>query len=227
MIIACGFVIIALTKPEQLKIKSSEDGKGKNAMRRIWICFIVLCMLCCSCALGEGIDFSALSDEQLAELQSGIREELNSRHGEHHQMITLALNVLRNGWQQEYQKKGMPGTTYYLDIRGVRVIKLKDNLDEKASEVFDNSAYIVEFLLYDDYWSASLGLSYSGHNTGYLDLTAQNDSVLVSKFGFMTLSSQTIKRYMSRTYAGDFSEFVESVTDYHDQYNQIIEITVK
>jgi len=29
LIIACGFVIIALTKPEQLKIKSSEDGKGK------------------------------------------------------------------------------------------------------------------------------------------------------------------------------------------------------
>ena len=113
--------------------------------------------------------------------------------------------------------------TFILDIRGVRVIKIKDDLDEETASRLQNARYIVDFLFYDDYLSASCSIS--GHNVGCHDLSMQKNDVIIDRDGNMSLTSHVIEVYRARTYQTDYSPIIESVTDYRDQYNQIIEFS--
>ncbi len=190
-------------------------------MKRFVSLMAVLCMLCGAGALGEGIDLSGMTDTELEELQVRIREELNSRPDEHGQMIAEALEVLKAGWKKEYDEHAVPGTACILDIRGVRVVELKKELEEQESKVFGDTRYIVEFLFYDDFRSAFSG--FSGHNAGYTDMSLLNDSVLVDGQNNMTLATGLIRRYALKAAETDYSSFIEKVTDYRDRYNRMIE----
>ena len=189
-------------------------------MKRFFCFLMILSLFIGTTALGEDIDLSELTPAQLAELQIRIQEEMDSRPEDHALLIAQALEVLKAGWKKTYDQQAKSGITFYLDIRGVRVIKLKDNLNEKAEKVFGSTKYIVDFLFYDDTYSCYS--SFSGHNVGYLDLTAQKSCVLIDKQNNMTLSQNTIQSYFKMTYESDYSTFIEEVTDYRDQYNQII-----
>ena len=118
-------------------------------MKRALLVLTAVCLmfLCCSC--GENADSSVTTPVQ----QVRDREELNSRTGEFEQMIGKALNVLKEGWKEEYKRFAAPGSVYTLDIRGLRIIKIKDRLEEKEEKIFGDIRYLVEFLFYDDYYS--------------------------------------------------------------------------
>ncbi len=190
-------------------------------MKRIVGMMIVVGMLFATNAFCEGIDLSGMSAAELAELQSRIQEEINSRPEDHEVLIAQALEVLKAGWKEEYDKNATSGVTFRLDIRGVRVIRIKDELNETAQKIFGDTKYVIEFLFYDDIYSDVNG--FSGHKVGYYDYSGQMDSVLVDRQNNMTLSSHPIRNYSGRTYEMDYSSFIEEVTDYRDQYNQIIE----
>lgn len=198
-------------------------------MKKLFLVLTLLCMLFAFCACsnsgssGGEIDLTKMSDEQLANLQSQVQQEISSRPDDHAVMINQALDVLKARWKEEYDQCGKPGVTFRLDVRGVRVIRMKDNMDEKAAGTFGNIKYLIEFLFYDDYYSDRLG--YSGHNVGYYDYSGAQNSVIVDRDGNMSISSNLIRIYVGKTYEQDYSGFIESVTDYRDQYNQVIEFS--
>ena len=102
------------------------------------------------------------------------------------------------------------------------MIRVKDNLDEKTAGYLKNAKFIIDFLFYDDYRSEMSNSS--GHNVGFHDLTAVNNDVVIDHDGNIFLERNLIEVYMGRTYEyGDLSHIIESVTDYREQYNQIIE----
>ena len=192
-------------------------------MKRFISILILISLLCCSFALGEGIDLSQMTPEQLTELQARVQEEIDSRPEDHTLMIAGALEMLKAGWKEEYDKYGEPGMTFKLDIRGVRVIRLKDDLDEKTAGRLQNAKYIVDFLFYDDLYSDVMG--FSGHKVGYYDYSGQKNNVVMDRDGHVFLAAHLLETYRSFTYETDYSSIVEEVTDYRDQYNQIIEFT--
>ena len=194
-------------------------------MKRLIVLLLGLILLLPACSLGEELDLSEMTPEQLADLQSRIQAELNSRPGDYDVIITQALAVLKDGWKEEFAKYSQPGITYYVDIRGVRVVRIKDNLEGKASEPFGNLKYLVEFLLYDDYFSSGSSLK-SGHNVGYLDLSGVNCVVTVDLDDNMALTmTNPLRIYSSRTFNYDYSAIIEEVIDLHDRYNQLIEFS--
>ncbi len=190
-------------------------------MKKLFCMMVVLSLLSGTAALSEGIDLSGMTTEELTELQVRIREEINSRPHDYDKLIEEALEVLKAGWKTCYEEYAVPGQTYALDIRSVRVIRLKEGLGDAERKVFGDTRYVVEFLFYDDYFSNPAGCS--GHQVGYMDYSCQNDCVLVDSQGGMMLTSHIFSTYRGRTYNIDLSPFVEEVTDYCDQYNQVIE----
>lgn len=192
-------------------------------MKRLIVLFILICVLFSTYALSEEIDLSQMTPEELAELQSRIQAEIDSRPEDYTLLVTQALGVLKSYWEEEYGRCSSPGVTYLLDIRGVRIIKLKKDLAERESNLFGDVEYIIEFLYYNDYYSSSI-FGNSGHNVGYLDIfTPTSEAVMVHYDGSMKLQVHPIQMYMSRYKELDYSLFIEEVVDLRDQYNQIIQ----
>ena len=192
-------------------------------MKRILILFLGLMLLLTGCAFGEEPDLSGMSLEELLELQSRIRAEMGSRQEDYDALITRALSMLKAAWQEELARYDNPGKAYYVDIRGVRVIRIKEDLPERETEVFGGIKYLIEFLYYDDYMSCPAGFT-SGHNVGYLDYSgAFANTFAVDDEGNMVPKPSLIRSYASRTYEADYSLFIEEVIDFRDQYNQVIE----
>lgn len=192
-------------------------------MKRILVILLAMALLVPVWSCGEELNLSEMTTEELTALQSRIRSELNSRQVKYADLMDRAMEVLKEGWKSEYAKGSNPDTTYMLDIRGARVIKIRDSLDEKAATLFGQAAYLVEFLFYDDYHSSSLSVS-SGHNAGYMDHSGINCFVGADRSGNMMLvKDNPFLLYSRRYYNNDFSSIIEEVYDFHGQYNQVIE----
>ncbi len=140
-------------------------------------------------------------------------------------LIRAALSSLRSAWQKEYSNsKWYPAGEYVVDIRGTRLIRIKDELAEREAKYFGDISCLIEFLMYDD----SYGMDGPGHNAGYHDISMQNYTVVVYRSGLMSsVKMSPIQTYRSRTYISNFSTFIEEVVDYRDQYNQVFTFTVK
>ncbi len=193
-------------------------------MKKLLGIMIVLCLLIGTCALSEGADFSTEKAAGSSSLQSFIIRDKDKQSHEYDQMVEQALEVLIAGWKAEYDQCAAPGVSYYLDIRGVRVIEMKEGLvpgPDNYYSIFQNARYIVEFLFLDDYLSDYEKIS--GHNVGYLDYSGMNNCVLVDQQNNMTLARRVLDIYRGRTYNGDYSSIVEKVTDCGDRFNQVIE----
>jgi len=156
----------------------------------------------------------------LDELMSGVLSELKDETA-YAELVDQAINVLAQKWNDIYWEEENPDEEYLLDIRGVRIVCIKDDLAEKQAEFFDGVQYIVEFLLYTDYMS--VGEIASGHNAGYYDNIGMYDNVVVYRDGRMECLSHVLSDYRSRTYELDYSTFIEQVIDLHEQYNQVIQ----
>lgn len=139
-------------------------------------------------------------------------------------LIRAALSSLHSAWQTEFSNpKRYPAGEYVVDIRGTRLIRIKDELAEREAKYFGGISCVIEFLLYDDL----LSMDGPGHNAGYRDVSLQNCSVVVYRSGLMSVKTSPISQYRTRTYVSDFSTFIEEVVDYRDQYNQVFTFTVR
>ena len=193
-------------------------------MKKLFFLVLILCLSVAASGLCEDLDLSGMTTEQLAELQSRIQDELDNRPADYDVIISEALDVLRDGWEKEYAKTAVPGTTYSIDIRGVRLIQIKDQLDGKEAEIFGGIRYLIEFLMYDDYFSSGTGMAQC--NAGYMMLSGMNSTVVVDRNNQMALQGNNLIRlYTARTYNYDYSLFIEKVVDFHEQYNQVIAFT--
>ncbi len=121
------------------------------------------------------------------------------------EIVSDAIKVLKNDWLSYYKtNKDNDG---YFEIKNTRLIKIKNN----DTEMFENVDYIVEFVLFTDYFGSA---PYYYSNT-------TNDTVVVYDDGTMKVSPNLIKVYSGRTYNYKFPEYIDSVTDLGSEYNCI------
>ena len=137
---------------------------------------------------------------------SKAEPEESKKKLEHHEMVTDAIKLLKEHWQEFYEESEVE-TDRYFEIKNTRVITLKDNDIEFAN--IQDIAYIVEFVIYSDYWGSAPYYSNAG----------LYDEVVVYKDGEMEMGPNIIRQYRNKTYNTDFSDFIASVDDYGDAYN--------
>ena len=121
-------------------------------------------------------------------------------------MVIKATNVLKNHWEDLYDDS-IVKTDGYFEIKNTRVINIKEN----NTEEFENIDYIVEFVLYTDYFGSA----------PYYQNVGIDDTVVVHKDGTMEVQRNLINLYRSKYYSNDFSNFIKSIDDYGDKYNCI------
>ncbi|MBR2013005.1 MAG: hypothetical protein IJ995_02180 [Clostridia bacterium] len=120
-------------------------------------------------------------------------------------MINDAVEELKSEWEDIYDDSRVE-TDGYFEIKNTRVIEIKRN----DIEEFEDVDYIIEFLLYTDYFGSSPYYSYSG----------TSDSVIVYDNGDMEVSSTNLLRwYSTKHYTFDYSDIIKTVNDYGDNFN--------
>ncbi len=98
----------------------------------------------------------------------------------------------------------------YIEIKNVRIIWLKDNDNELLKDV----ECIVEFLAFTNYEESE---------PYYTDVSTF-DTIVFRKDG-----SYVVEDYMSKvhsqTYSWEHTEYIDRITDYDDEFNQVIELS--
>ena len=121
----------------------------------------------------------------------------------HHEIVTKATEQLKKYWKQEY--KDIDFADGYFEIKNIRVITIKEN----DIELFQDVAYIIEYELYTDYMGSA----------PYYENCDVYNNVVVYKNGTMDVASNLIWVYRNKTFQTDYSRFIETIDDYHGQYN--------
>lgn len=123
----------------------------------------------------------------------------------HDELIDKAIKELQSLWQELYDNSDIE-TERYFEIKNTRVMELKKN----DVEDFKNIDYIIEFVLFTDYYGAS----------PYYSNVGISDSVIVYNDGTMEVPSNNLFRaYTGKTYVYNYEGIIETVTDYGDEYN--------
>lgn len=121
-------------------------------------------------------------------------------------IVSKAVSVLENHWEDLYEDSKVE-TDGHFEIKNTRVVNIKEN----NTEEFKNIDYIVEFILYTDYFGSA----------PYYQNVGIDDTVVVHKDGTMEVQRNLINLYRSKYYSNDFSDFIKSIDDYGDKYNCI------
>ena len=112
---------------------------------------------------------------------------------------------MKKYWKNEY--KDLDDTDGYFEIKNTRVITIKEN----EIKMFQDVAYVIEYELFTDYMRSA----------PYYENCGIYNNVVVYKNGTMDITSGFIRNYRAITYQTDYSNFIEEIIDYHDQYNCI------
>ena len=122
----------------------------------------------------------------------------------HHEIVTEATSQLKDYWSQFYKEQDIE-TDGYFEIKNTRVITIKEN----EIDLFSDVTHIIEYELYTDYMGTA----------PYYENCGVNNNVVVYKNGTMDVVSNLIRIYRNKTYQTDYSNFIETIDDYHGQYN--------
>ena len=92
-------------------------------------------------------------------------------------IASKAVSVLKNHWEAVYDQPNLE-TDGYFEIKNTRVINIKEN----TTEEFKNIDYIVEFVLYTDYYGSA----------PYYQIVGTDDTVVVYKDGTMEVQRKNL-----------------------------------
>ncbi len=142
----------------------------------------------------------------------------------HAEAVEQAIEVLKAHWEQSYAETS-DFTNGYLEIKNTRIIKIKDepttpdgdSTNTTLISQFGNVEYVVEFMLYSDYF----GSSAFGDKPYYTNISL-DDAVVIYKDGSAEVRRQTpFEIYRSRTYSLDYSGIIEDIADLGSAYNAV------
>ncbi len=121
--------------------------------------------------------------------------------------VTAAIDTLKEFWTEEYSRDYYKeiGSDGHFEIKNTRIIEIKEN----NTAMFKDVDYIVEFVLFTDYYGGSL----------YYESTPMYNSVIVYKNGTSKVDSDYVSRYRNTNLSNDYSAFIESIDDFGDKYN--------
>ncbi len=121
------------------------------------------------------------------------------------ELVNNAIKELKSEWKNIYDKT-MLETDRYFEIKNTRVITIK----ETDIEEFKDVKYIVEFVLYTDYFGSA------PYHSNY----RISNSVIVYNNGDMKVPRKDLlEDYSIKNYIWDYSNIIDNVKDYGDKYN--------
>ena len=131
--------------------------------------------------------------------------------------VTEAIEVLSEYWNKTYDEMGVEDK--YLEIINVKIVNIKDDIDpeqvDNREALFDDIDYIVEFDLLSNFYNT----------TPYYSNIGMNNCVAVHKDGTMSAERYSpLLLLRTSAYITDFSEIIESIEDFHGEYDQVLEI---
>ena len=127
-----------------------------------------------------------------------IKEPINA----YDSVIKEAIDVVKDEWKNQYEEHCGDG---YFEIKNTRVIEIKDN----DISVFKDVKYIVEFILFTDYY---------GSAPYYSEAVVSNVAVIY-KNGNTEITGDLFRRYSSATYSYDYSNIIKNIVDCGSKYN--------
>ena len=128
--------------------------------------------------------------------------------------IVEAVETLEERQAKIYEDALYKDTAGYFEIKNIRKIKIKDTLSvaaecaDLANETFGNVDYILEFVLYADYYSSSQPFQTHIYN-----------EIVVHEDGSMEFPARLLTNYATRVYDYDYSGIIESIEDYGSLYD--------
>lgn len=134
---------------------------------------------------------------------------------EENKQIKTAIEMIEESWRDTYES--MPATEsiereHIIEILHTRVINIKDNDVER----FENIDFVVEFVLYTDFY---------GSSPYYVTVPTRPSAVIFYKDGTKEVcEGNIITSYIATTGDYTLAEILESVEDYGTEYNQVIKM---
>lgn len=124
--------------------------------------------------------------------------------------VNAAVKEVKKVWKESYDRDFEEGSDRYVEIKNTRVVKIKE---DTKTEDFKNIDYIVEFIIFSNYYLTS----------PYYVNSSNKNCVTVYRNGTTEVGPNLIDIYRARTYNNDFSGFIESVTDFENAFNEAFE----
>jgi hypothetical protein len=135
---------------------------------------------------------------------SGLTQDPTSQE---RQSVEAAIDLLTATWTAEYAKGNPSTTNAYLEIKNTRLIELKDDLADE----FEDIDYLVEFLLYSDYF----------HTAPYYMNATVFDTVTCSDSGACTVPQRNpFLVWQPRTF-GRPADLIASIRDFGPEFNAV------
>ncbi len=127
---------------------------------------------------------------------------------EHDEMIKEAIEELEEEWEDIYEETKESSnhkTDGHFEIKNTRVITIKENDIEEFKDV----DYVIEFVLFTDYFGSA----------PYYSSVGLSDNVIVYKDGDMKVGKNAFDNYRVNNFITDYSNIIESIDDCGDEYN--------
>lgn len=120
-------------------------------------------------------------------------------------MVEKAVKGLENTWIGNYY--GNEIQDWHFEIKNTRIIKIK----ETDIEEFKDVDYIIEFVLFTNYYNSS----------PYYSSVGMYDSVTVYSNGEMEVPKTNLLKYYTMShYSSDYSDIIGSIDDCGAKYNR-------
>lgn len=120
------------------------------------------------------------------------------------ELAEAAIELLKLEWKDIYSSDFLESDCYF-EIKNTRVIEINETNDK----ILKNVDYIVEFVLYTDYFGSA----------PYYCSTGLSDSVVVYDDGTMEVSRSNVLQIYRTAYYANLSDVVKTVYDLGDMYN--------
>ncbi len=122
--------------------------------------------------------------------------------------VAEAIALIQNRWNEVYEDRNIEDK--YLEITNTKLINIKDNDDSFFSDI----DYIVEFSLQTNIYDSA---------PYYCEVGIRDSFVVVYEDGHKeTMGPNPFQQYIQRNGPTDFSDIIESVEDFHGEYDGII-----
>ncbi len=130
--------------------------------------------------------------------------------------VTDAIGIVAEHWNNEYEKSEIEDK--YLEITNTRIIEIKDNINSEKifgkDDLFKEIDYIVEFELLSNLFDSA----------PYYFNVCRDNFVIVYEDGNTKVSNNLFNVYRAATYSADFTPIIDSIEDFHGEYDQILEL---
>ena len=152
--------------------------------------------------------------------------ETAADNGEYDELVLPAVELILDAWREIYRDperaEVYAGHSGYLEIKNTRVIRIQDEPrsarnetgePDRATDFFGDIAYIVEFIIYSDYYSSE----------PYYIYTETCSCILVHRDGQYELFKwrTPLELYSSRVFEYNYSRIIEEIVDLNGAYNAV------